>query len=569
MQHMKKLSSVAIATFFAIVLPAQGQERTSTPIEHLVVIIGENVSFDTMFAAYQPPQGQTVSNLLSRKIINADGSPGPNYREAVQKIPKVRGGYQVDYPEGAPYPALPRPYAKTEKGDGREIDSVLPADLPPGPYPITRYRSYTERTDSNPVHRFFQMWQQVNAGRKDLFVWTSMTSGEGSADKSDPSTSTAQSSEAMGFYNMSKGDLPYFNKLARTYSLADNYHQPIMGGTMSNYFALATGGDVVRYLKDGITAVPPQNQIENPEPVAGTTNWYTRSGYGSGSYTTCADASQPGVGAIRKYLDTLPYPAFNHGNCEAGTYYLVNNYSSPYTYSGVKRPVKPDNYVAPPQTTPTITGALSAKGISWRWYNGGREGSAIKAEEDEYSSDCDPLTFIKQIMETDQKKNLVDEAELFADIKGQMPSVAFVTPPVSSTGHPHWGTPAVFEEYVQTVVEKIQANPALWAKTAILITVDEGGGYYDSGYIQPIDFFGDGTRIPLIAVSPWAHKGRIAHTYYDHVSILKFIERNWGLKPLSHRSRDNLPNPKPGADPYVPGNRPALGDLFELFDFSG
>ena len=64
-------------------------------------------------------------------------------------------------------------------------------------------------------------------------------------------------------------------------------------------------------------------------------------------------------------------------------------------------------------------------------------------------------------------------------------------------------------------------------KTAILVTIDEGGGYYDSGYIQILDFFGDGTRIPLIAVSPFAKKGYVDHTYYDHVSVLKFIERNW------------------------------------------
>jgi len=61
--------------------------------------------------------------------------------------------------------------------------------------------------------------------------------------------------------------------------------------------------------------------------------------------------------------------------------------------------------------------------------------------------------------------------------------------------------------------------------------------------------------------------GRVAHTYYDHVSILKFIERNWGLKPLSTRSRDNLPNPVMHEDdPYVPRNMPAIGDLMDLFD---
>jgi phospholipase C len=60
----------------------------------------------------------------------------------------------------------------------------------------------------------------------------------------------------------------------------------------------------------------------------------------------------------------------------------------------------------------------------------------------------------------------------------------------------------------------------------------------------------------------------VVHTYTDHVSILKFIERNWQLKPLTGRSRDNFPNPVTSkSDPYVPQNSPAIGDLFDMFDF--
>ena len=58
------------------------------------------------------------------------------------------------------------------------------------------------------------------------------------------------------------------------------------------------------------------------------------------------------------------------------------------------------------------------------------------------------------------------------------------------------------------------------------------------------------------------------HTYQDHASVVKFIERNWGLKPLTRRSRDNQPNPKASTDnSYVPTNMPAIGDLFTIFRF--
>ena len=72
----------------------------------------------------------------------------------------------------------------------------------------------------------------------------------------------------------------------------------------------------------------------------------------------------------------------------------------------------------------------------------------------------------------------------------------------------------------------------------------------------------------MIVASPYTKAGHISHQYNDHVSVLKFIERNWKLKPLTDRSRDNLPNPKVDDDnPYVPTNGPAIGDLFDLFTF--
>jgi phospholipase C len=123
---------------------------------------------------------------------------------------------------------------------------------------------------------------------------------------------------------------------------------------------------------------------------------------------------------------------------------------------------------------------------------------------------------------------------------------------------------------VKKIVDQIRLHPALFSSTAIFVTTDEGGGYYDSGYIQPLDFFGDGTRIPLIVVSSWVNPGSVSHDYTDHVSLIKFIERNWNLGTISNRSRDNLPNPvyAPNGNGYVPTNRPAIGDLFDMFTFN-
>jgi phospholipase C len=164
--------------------------------------------------------------------------------------------------------------------------------------------------------------------------------------------------------------------------------------------------------------------------------------------------------------------------------------------------------------------------------------------------------------------HLADVPDLYNDINtGTLPPVSFVKPSGFLDGHPASSKLDLFEGFVKKIVTEVQANPTLWASTAIFITFDEGGGNYDSGYVQPIDFFGDGTRIPFIAVSPFSKGGNVDHTYYDHVSILKFIEKNWGLSPVTGYGRDNLPNPTAGPTPYVPGNQPAIGDLTNMFNF--
>ncbi len=149
-----------------------------------------------------------------------------------------------------------------------------------------------------------------------------------------------------------------------------------------------------------------------------------------------------------------------------------------------------------------------------------------------------------------------------------LPAVSFIKPDGLLDGHPASSKVDLFEGMAKKIVDLLQSKPNVMAQTALIITFDEGGGFYDSGYMQPLDFFGDGPRIPLIIVSNFTKGGHVNHTYGDHVSILKFIERNWGLRPLTVRSRDNSPNPVSAkGNPYVPLNSPALGDLFDMFHF--
>jgi acid phosphatase len=563
-----RISLPATLMVFALGTPAGAQAPpvTTTPIEHLIVVVGENLSFDNLFGTYQPKSGGTIHNLLSEGIVNADGSPGPDFAKAAQRRAEVRDAYAVTPRISGTYAMLPQPGTTYAVGQPRNVaDGRFPELLPNGPFQITRYVDYTTYV-GDPVHRFFQMWQQIDGGQRDLFVWVDETSGEGSQNRADPASGTNQGAVAMGFDNMAAGDAPYFRELAASYALSDNHHQPVMGGTGANFQAIATG-HAIAYRREGAPGRPPANQIENPNPRTGTNNWYTQSGYASGSYTKCSDPTEPGIAAIRGFLASLPYPSFNDGNCELDAYYLVNNYNAGFSPTGEPAALGPEVPRVPPQAQPTIAEALSKNGVSWKWYSGGRNGGGITRQ---YCGVCDPLIYSSAVMTGPLKSFLQDHAALFRDLDdiGSMPAVAFVVPPNSESGHPASSTVWQYEQFLRRLIGKVQANPALWAKAAIVVTVDEGGGYWDSGYIQILDAFGDGTRIPLIAISPFSRRGVVDHDYTDHVSILKFIEANWRLAPLSVRSRDHLPNPTPDpADPYVPANRPAIGDLMSLFQF--
>ncbi len=640
---------------FAAAAQDAAKFSTATPIKHVIVIIGENRTFDHVFATYQPRSGETISNLLSKGIVNADGTPGPNFSLAAQSTANDSSsdGYQLNPSDNTPYTTLPPVLAGgyttppfSTVGAAKAVENALPADyyvylttggtglnhgdidtripnaasLPNGPFQLTSATHPYDTYDNSPVHRFYQMWQQFDCNaantttwnpsgcKGDLFPWVEDSVGAGTNGLPQPAgwtdTSTKEGSTSMGFYNMQLGDAPYFKYLADNYAMSDNFHQAVMGGTGANHVMLGTGDAIWFANSSGQPAQPPHNQlvaagsanagvvdeIENPNPQPGTNNWYTEDGYGSGSfgspssgggtYSACADPSQPGVGPVVNYLKSLSRPINPH--CQPGHYYLLNNYNPGYygdgrnAYTDIGNPAQ-TVFTIPPSPLRTIGDSLNEKGISWAYY-GDQWNPYLKNPNlnyvvpwNTYCNICNFFQYSTSIMKDPASRaNLKDTADMDAAIhNGTLPAVSFVKPDGWLDGHPASSKLILLEGFVKKIVDEVKANKELWNSTAIIVTMDEGGGYYDSGYIQPIDFFGDGTRIPTIVVSPWTKAGHISHSYTDHVSILKFIEKNWGLKPITDRSRDNLANPRVDpSNPYVPLNSPALGDMMDIFNFS-
>jgi phospholipase C len=622
---------------------------TRTPITHVIVLIGENRTFDHLFATYVPQGPDSVKNLLSEGIVNADGTPGPNFYRAAQfqAIAPFRTSYYVslDDNEKVPYRTLPEPTLNfspspatgepppfpaatplallaaiepsletadlpllTTGASGAAQSAELPDfdtrvmnynALPNGPFPLEGahlpYDSYTGDT----THRLFEMWQQSDCNIRhatrsnpsgclsDLypFVITSYTS------ESDPNSFPVAGEvddngggNSMAFYNMHEGDAPILKALADQYSMSDNYHQAVMGGTGANHVMLGTGDAIFWSDGNGHPTTPPSH-IANPNPLPGSDNQYTVDINFDGNFTECADSSQPGIEPIRHYLRSLPYSP--QPNCASGHFYMINNDNPGFLPDGtVDTGGIASGGSVPPTNVRTIGEALNDKGVSWAYYGGAYNAAvALTKLKEQGGTTSDPTILIGQaycnICNFESYSNAImgNAAQRAAHIKdttdfftavdnGTLPAVSFVKPDGLLDGHPASSKEDLFEAMVKKIMDHLSGNPQLFASTVLFITMDEGGGLYDSGYIQPLDFFGDGPRIPLIAVSPFSRGGHISHTYADHVSILKFIERNWGLDPLTRRSRDNLPNPRSEREePYVPNNSPAIGDLFDLFDF--
>ena len=364
--------------------------KTTSPIKHVIVIIGENRSFDHVFATYVPKSGQSVSNLLSKGIIKLDANknaiPGPNFSVAQQLSATDTDSFLLDPPKQEfPNNVLPSPLVGGPSGSagyfsgsnpcgttppisavqcaelsesglpgytyyqdlasgGTGLKSHTPDTritnveaLPAGPFQLTNgstflYNDYA----ASPVHRFYQMWQQLDCGLEHatpdnpsgciakLFSWVEVTVGAGtngatqaplcSSDNDalpcfttnylptvPSATTTGEGSTSLAFYNVQQGDAPYFKSLADNYAMSDNFHQSVNGGTGANHIMFGHGDAIWFSDGNGTPAVPPNNkvvytapyngqpnpdegtvnEVEDPNPAPGTNNWYTEDGYGN------------------------------------------------------------------------------------------------------------------------------------------------------------------------------------------------------------------------------------------------------------------------------------------------
>ncbi|MET8029902.1 phosphocholine-specific phospholipase C [Streptomyces avermitilis] len=423
----------------AAALPAHHSSGTIEDVEHIVVLMQENRSFDHYFGSLRGVRGFGDP----RPAAQANGKPVWNQSDGAKDV----------------LPFHP---------DADDLGLQFIQDLP---------------------HGWSDGHSAFNQGKYDKWV-------------------PAKSATTMAY--LTRDDIPFHYALADSFTICDAYHCSFIGSTDPNRYYMWTG--------------------------------YTgNDGKGGGPVL---------------------------GNEEAG--YSWTTYPERLEAAGVSWKIYQD-----------VGDGLDANG-SWGWipdaYRGNYgDNSLLYFDQYRNAKPGDPL-YDKARTGTDARKGEGFFDQLTADVKGgKLPKISWIVAPEAFTEHPNW--PANYGAwYVAQVLDALTSGPEVWAKTALFVTYDENDGFFDhlvppfppqsaaqgksTVDVGPDLYQGDashaagpyglGQRVPMLVVSPWSKGGYVCSETLDHTSIIRFMERRFGVH-------------EPNISPW---RRAVCGDLTSAFDFS-
>jgi acid phosphatase len=496
-------------------------------IQQVVVLYAENRSFNNLFPDFPGLQQplKSVPAEASRQL-DRDGTP-------LTTLPPIWGGLA--------------PHAQVVDGRHYRIDQQAITGLPNQPFALRAPDGSllpNGVVTRDLVHRFYENQLQINGGRNDGFVAWSNTGAM-----------------VMGHYAEPETTLQLW-RIAREYTLCDNFFMGAFGGSFLNHQYLAA-------------AQPP---------------FYPHADQRPGRFLLAVlDGDNP-AGIRPKLADDSP-PSAMQGRSKFAApdaltpdFWVVNTMSPPYAPSSTHDRNDPRLADAaspgtlPPQVHLTIGDMLSERGIDWAWYAGGwqlaLEGHGdgdehIFPETPNFQIHHQPFNFFRQFAPgtAARQQHLRDAGigetaatnHFIAAIEnGTLPPVSFYKPQGDLNMHAGYSDVQAGDRHLALIVDALQKSPH-WATTLVVITVDENGGWWDHVAPPKGDRWGPATRVPAIIVSPHAKKGFVDHTIYDTGSILRFITRRFSLK--------KLPGLQLREDAMIAAGGPPPGDLTAALQF--
>jgi phospholipase C len=421
-------------------------------IQHVIVIMQENRSFDSYFGTYPGADG----------IPGVAGNPGP-----VPCVPDPRAGGCV-----RPYP------------DHQDLNGG-------GPH-----------NDVNSV-------ADVNGGRMDGFMAQAEQARKGCFNTTDPACANSATPDVMGYHTQS--DIPNYWAYARNFVLQGHMFEQVHSWSSPSHLYLVSGWSAncsqpTNPMSCTSSVDPRLASPANPHPYAWTELTWLLHKYGA---------------SWAWYVD--------HGAQPLGQFGA--------TRSDLRR--EGGKLLAQPHVTAATPSLL---GVPRIW---------------------NVLPGFTDVGQDQQYGNVQDLTNFFAAARdGTLPSVSWVLPDRANSEHP----PALVssgQSFVTSVINAVMSSPD-WSSSAIFLTWDDWGGFYDHVVPPTVDGLGYGIRVPGLVISPYAKAEYIDHQTLSVDAYVKFIEDDFLAGQRLNPTTDGRPDPRPD----VRENQPILGNLLADFNFS-
>ena len=460
-------------------------------IQTVVVIYGENRSFDNMYGNF--PGADGIANAQAGHAttqLDRDGSVLKTLPAFWSGIPGFSTAQTANVPNQPFALDNPRGFGETEK--------VITGDL---------------------VHRFYQNQMQIDGGANDKFAAWSDAGGL-----------------SMGYY--ANGSLAPMWPIAKQFVLADNFFQAAFGGSFLNHqymicacapvqtntYQIATATAAVN--PDGVSLTPAPNN-----PASAVT--------GAPAYVLDGRLTPPDAQGKQYAINTI-YPAYQPSD------------NAPDTGQDPRlASLNKISTLAPvPASQVTIGDLLTKANVNWAWYAGAwADALANPSHIDtgsgvpDFQTHHQPFNFYQNFDPINhtayRNAHLLDGGlsgvNFIADIDaGKLPPVTFYKPQGNLNEHPGYADIYSGDAHIANVISHLQQSPQ-WKNMLVIVTYDENGGFWDHAAPPKADRWGPGTRIPAIIISPFAKAGTVDHSPYDTSSIARLILKRFvgtAVKPV-------------------------------------
>ncbi|MBB5018479.1 phospholipase C [Chitinivorax tropicus] len=466
-----------IATCLAVAFPGLATAVTDAQlarIKHVVVIYGENRSFDNLYGLF--PKAEGIKQAKPEHTLQTDR-------------------------DGKPMAVLPPIW----KGMSDAVSQEQTTGLPNAPFQIDDPKGFNQPLDvptRDLVHRFYQHQMQLNEGRNDRFAAWSDAGGL-----------------VMGYYDGRK--LPMW-RWAEQFTVADHFFMAAFGGSFLNHQWLICAC-TPQYpdagsspAKDKIAVVSDDGKSLKVVEALGSAlvdkPKYVRDG-----------ALTPDGYAVNTMQP--PYQPSAVPPVEGGDVRLAN------PQDGQMLPPQQQATIGDRLTAKKVSWAWYAGG----WLRSLADRSTIYGDQPpKFQAHHQPFNYYASYAPgtTAREEHLKDGEDFLKDIDaGKLPAVSFYKPQGELTQHPGYADVLSGDQHIADTVARLIRGPQ-WKDMLIVVTYDENGGFWDHVVPPKGDRWGPGSRIPAIIISPYARRNHVDSTPYDTTSILWFLTRRFDLEPL-------------------------------------